>query len=206
MRQKTVEVQAYVLDDQMCDMCLVVLAPYFCANIHCLRYYCKHCWASVHSAHATQTHKCFIKAKGDRPRAFTFYPGPHQARGSGLSWSPSTLVLIRLVAQGCPDHLLPWSSSGSWLMAVLITFYPGPHQAHGSGLSWSPSTLVLIRLVAQGCPDHLLPWSSSGSWLRAVLITFYPGPHQARGSGLSWSPSTLVLIRLVAHGCPDHLA
>ena len=81
---KKVEVKPYVLDDQMCDECHGVqcggrLAPYFCGNIHCLRYYCEHCWASVHSAPGTQTHRCFVKENGDRPRAINFYLG-HQTR------------------------------------------------------------------------------------------------------------------------------
>ncbi|KAL5471467.1 hypothetical protein EMCRGX_G029587 [Ephydatia muelleri] len=86
---KKVEVKPYVLDDQMCDECHGVqcggrLAPYFCGNIHCLRYYCEHCWASVHSAPGTQTHRCFVKENGDRPRAINFYPS-HQTRNSAMS-------------------------------------------------------------------------------------------------------------------------
>jgi cytoplasmic polyadenylation element-binding protein len=78
-----VEVKPYVLDDQMCDECHGMhccnrYAPYFCGNIHCLRYYCEHCWAAVHSAPGTQNHRCFIKENGDRPRAINFFPS--QAR------------------------------------------------------------------------------------------------------------------------------
>lgn len=74
-----VEVKPYVLDDQVCDECRGLhcsgrYAPYFCGNIHCLRYYCEHCWASVHSAPGTQNHRCFIKENGDRPRAINFFP------------------------------------------------------------------------------------------------------------------------------------
>ncbi len=69
-----VEVKPYVLDDQVCDECHGShcngrYAPYFCGNIHCLRYYCEHCWATIHSAPGTQNHRCFIKENGDRPRA-----------------------------------------------------------------------------------------------------------------------------------------
>ncbi len=69
-----VEVKPYVLDDQMCDECHGShcngrYAPYFCGNIHCLRYYCEHCWATIHSAPGTQNHRCFIKENGGRPRA-----------------------------------------------------------------------------------------------------------------------------------------
>ncbi|XP_003383311.1 PREDICTED: cytoplasmic polyadenylation element-binding protein 2-like [Amphimedon queenslandica] len=75
---KKVEVKPYVLDDQICDECRGVncdgqFAPFFCGNIHCLRYYCEHCWISVHSAPGTQNHRCFIKENGDRPRAINFF-------------------------------------------------------------------------------------------------------------------------------------
>lgn len=74
-----VEVKPYVLDDQICDECQGLhcggrYAPYFCGNIHCLRYYCEHCWSAVHSAPGTQNHRCFIKENGDRPRAINFFP------------------------------------------------------------------------------------------------------------------------------------
>jgi cytoplasmic polyadenylation element-binding protein len=76
---KKVEVKPYVLDDQICDECHGIncggrYAPYFCGNIHCLRYYCEHCWAAVHSAPGTQNHRCFIKENGDRPRAINLIP------------------------------------------------------------------------------------------------------------------------------------
>ncbi|KAL0178493.1 hypothetical protein M9458_027387, partial [Cirrhinus mrigala] len=49
-----VEVKPYVLDDQMCDECQGArcggkFAPFFCANVTCLQYYCEYCWASIHS-------------------------------------------------------------------------------------------------------------------------------------------------------------
>ena len=74
-----VEVKPYVLDDQICDECHGIncggrYAPYFCGNIHCLRYYCEQCWAAVHSAPGTQNHRCFIKENGDRPRAINLFP------------------------------------------------------------------------------------------------------------------------------------
>ena len=74
-----VEVKPFVLDDQVCDECLGMncgghYAPYFCGNIHCLRYYCEHCWASVHAAPGTQNHRCFIKENGCRPQAINLFP------------------------------------------------------------------------------------------------------------------------------------
>ena len=63
---KKVEVKPYVLDAQVCDECRGLhcggcYAPYFCGSIHCLRYYCEHCWTSVHSVLGTQNHCCFTK-------------------------------------------------------------------------------------------------------------------------------------------------
>ncbi|KAG5853455.1 hypothetical protein ANANG_G00073640 [Anguilla anguilla] len=52
---KRVEVKPYVLDDQLCDECQGTrcggkFAPFFCANVTCLQYYCEYCWAAIHSA------------------------------------------------------------------------------------------------------------------------------------------------------------
>ncbi|XP_076981557.1 cytoplasmic polyadenylation element-binding protein 3 isoform X5 [Tamandua tetradactyla] len=49
---KRVEVKPYVLDDQMCDECQGTrcggkFAPFFCANVTCLQYYCEYCWELV---------------------------------------------------------------------------------------------------------------------------------------------------------------
>jgi cytoplasmic polyadenylation element-binding protein len=91
---KKVEVKPYVLDDQNCDECRGLhcsgqYAPFFCGNIHCLRYYCEHCWSAVHSAPGTQNHRCFIKENGDRPRAINFFSHYH---GPGVSASSRSLM------------------------------------------------------------------------------------------------------------------
>ncbi|KAK7811467.1 hypothetical protein U0070_008668, partial [Myodes glareolus] len=57
-----VEVKPYVLDDQMCDECQGTrcggkFAPFFCANVTCLQYYCEYCWASIHSRAGREFHK-----------------------------------------------------------------------------------------------------------------------------------------------------
>ena len=64
--EKRLEVKPYLLDDQVCDECHGLhcsgcYTPYFCGSVHCLRYYCEHCWAAVHSAPSTQHHHCFKK-------------------------------------------------------------------------------------------------------------------------------------------------
>uniref|UniRef100_A0A8C5RQ59 RRM domain-containing protein n=1 Tax=Laticauda laticaudata TaxID=8630 RepID=A0A8C5RQ59_LATLA len=46
-------IKPYVLDDQLCDECQGArcggkFAPFFCANVTCLQYYCEYCWACVH--------------------------------------------------------------------------------------------------------------------------------------------------------------
>lgn len=74
--EKRVEIKPYILDDQICDECQGTrcggkFAPYFCANITCLQYYCESCWANIHSGPARANHKPLIK-EGERPRAIPF--------------------------------------------------------------------------------------------------------------------------------------
>ncbi|XP_015914241.1 cytoplasmic polyadenylation element-binding protein 2 isoform X2 [Parasteatoda tepidariorum] len=75
--EKRVEVKPYVLDDQMCDECQGSrcggkFAPFFCANVTCLQYYCEHCWATIHSRPGREFHKPLVKEGADRPRAVPF--------------------------------------------------------------------------------------------------------------------------------------
>ncbi|CAG5094705.1 Oidioi.mRNA.OKI2018_I69.XSR.g13795.t1.cds [Oikopleura dioica] len=63
---KRVEVKPYVLDDQMCDECAGQrcggkFAPFFCANVNCLQYYCENCWASIHARPERAFHKPLVK-------------------------------------------------------------------------------------------------------------------------------------------------
>ncbi|XP_059219567.1 translational regulator orb2 isoform X6 [Stomoxys calcitrans] len=74
---KRVEVKPYVLDDQMCDECEGTrcggkFAPFFCANVTCLQYYCEHCWSVIHSRPGREYHKPLVKEGADRPRAVPF--------------------------------------------------------------------------------------------------------------------------------------
>ncbi|XP_055615707.1 cytoplasmic polyadenylation element-binding protein 2 isoform X2 [Toxorhynchites rutilus septentrionalis] len=74
---KRVEVKPYVLDDQMCDECQGQrcggkFAPFFCANVTCLQYFCEHCWAHIHSRSGREYHKPLVKEGADRPRAVPF--------------------------------------------------------------------------------------------------------------------------------------
>ncbi|KAK2712946.1 cytoplasmic polyadenylation element-binding protein 3-like [Artemia franciscana] len=74
---KRVEVKPYVLDDQMCDECQGArcggkFAPFFCANVTCLQYYCEHCWAAIHSRAGREFHKPLVKEGADRPRTIHF--------------------------------------------------------------------------------------------------------------------------------------
>lgn len=71
--EKRVEVKPYVLDDQFCDECQGArcgnkFAPFFCANITCLQYYCENCWTTVHSQQGREFHKPLVKEGADRPR------------------------------------------------------------------------------------------------------------------------------------------
>jgi len=74
---KRVEVKPYVLDDQMCDECAGTrcagkFAPFFCANVTCLQYYCEYCWVTIHSRAGRQFHKPLVKERADRPRTVPF--------------------------------------------------------------------------------------------------------------------------------------
>lgn len=74
---KRVEVKPYVLDDQMCDecqgsRCAGKFAPFFCANVTCLQYYCEHCWATIHSRPGREFHKPLVKEGADRPRSVPY--------------------------------------------------------------------------------------------------------------------------------------
>lgn len=85
-----VEVKPYVLDDQMCDECQGTrcggkFAPFFCANVTCLQYYCEYCWASIHSRAGREFHKPLVKEGGDRPRHVPF-------RWSWATADPATVL------------------------------------------------------------------------------------------------------------------
>ncbi|KAG7277507.1 hypothetical protein CRUP_030669 [Coryphaenoides rupestris] len=72
-----VEVKPYVLDDQLCDECQGArcggkFAPFFCANVTCLQYYCEFCWANIHARAGRDFHKPLVKEGADRPRQVHF--------------------------------------------------------------------------------------------------------------------------------------
>ncbi|XP_069774110.1 cytoplasmic polyadenylation element-binding protein 2-like [Narcine bancroftii] len=74
---KRVEVKPYVLVDQLCDECQGAhcngkFAPFFCANITCLQYYCDYCWTSIHSQAGREYHKPLVKEGGERLRQLPF--------------------------------------------------------------------------------------------------------------------------------------
>lgn len=62
-----------MLDGQLCDECHGVQsdgkpAPFFCGSMTCLKYYCEHCWATVHSMPNWQNHRPLLKDVGDHVR------------------------------------------------------------------------------------------------------------------------------------------
>lgn len=72
---KRIEMKPFVLDGQQCDECggqrsNGQLAPYFCANVNCLQYFCECCWAAVHSRLGFCDHQPLVKEGGLRPRPF----------------------------------------------------------------------------------------------------------------------------------------
>lgn len=93
--EKRVEVKPYVLDDQFCDECQggkcnSKFAPFFCANITCLRYYCDSCWTNVHSQPGREFHKPLVKEGSDRPRLTGVSSGGrNSASGAGVGGASS---------------------------------------------------------------------------------------------------------------------
>ncbi|CAL8252096.1 unnamed protein product [Merluccius merluccius] len=72
-----VEVKPYVLDDQLCDECQGAccggkFAPFFCASVTCLQYYCEFCWANIHARAGRDFHKPLVKEGADHPRQVHF--------------------------------------------------------------------------------------------------------------------------------------
>jgi cytoplasmic polyadenylation element-binding protein len=47
-------------------------APFFCANVTCLQYYCEQCWSIIHSRAGREFHKPLVKEGADRPRSLPF--------------------------------------------------------------------------------------------------------------------------------------
>ena len=69
----------YVLDEQMCDECQgqrcgMKYAPFFCAHVSCLQYYCEHCWSLIHSRHGREYHKPLVKESFDNPSRLNRQP------------------------------------------------------------------------------------------------------------------------------------
>ncbi|XP_064382490.1 translational regulator orb2-like [Halichondria panicea] len=71
---KKIEIQPYVLEGQMCDECHGVQcnkkpAPFYCASLNCLQYYCEYCWATIHSMPGKQNHRPLQKNLTKLPSA-----------------------------------------------------------------------------------------------------------------------------------------
>ena len=63
---KRVEITPFILDNQHCDVCYGNMtegnvAPFFCAELACLRYYCEPCWVVIHAENEYVTHRPFRK-------------------------------------------------------------------------------------------------------------------------------------------------
>lgn len=123
---KRVEVKPYVLDDQLCDECQGTrcggkFAPFFCANVTCLQYYCEYCWAAIHSRAGREFHKPLVKEGGDRPRHISFRwnwgerPGRDWEKGvvKGGVWA--------LMKNKC-TFLLSWEKNGN-IDNLFLFFY-----------------------------------------------------------------------------------
>lgn len=82
--EKRVEVKPYVLDNQICDECQGQrcpgrFAPFFCAHVTCLQYYCNLCWTFIHSRPGWEHHKPLVKEAPCRQKIFPNRPNqPNQ--------------------------------------------------------------------------------------------------------------------------------
>ena len=113
-----VEVQPYVLDDQVCKEChgRGRYAPYFCGNIHCLSYYCEHCWIIVHAPRITNA--SLKRMETDRgPSTYSHHshiwcPRQLQQQAAGTD-SPSPLPLPSPLHPNSPSCVVGVTISAS---------------------------------------------------------------------------------------------
>uniref|UniRef100_A0A182XLY1 RRM domain-containing protein n=1 Tax=Anopheles quadriannulatus TaxID=34691 RepID=A0A182XLY1_ANOQN len=154
---KRVEVKPYVLDDQMCDECHGQrcggkFAPFFCANVTCLQYYCEQCWGLIHSREGREYHKPLVKEGADRPRAprsisTATARTPAAARASGGAGGSAAGTL------GCaaPTDSLPSLSTGTSATTLSAGLYYGGSGTN-AGFAGSASYVP---------PPPSFPWAAS---------------------------------------------
>lgn len=101
----------------MCDECQGTrcggkFAPFFCANVTCLQYYCEYCWASIHSRAGREFHKPLVKEGGDRPRHVPFR----------WSWAPGDPATSTGVDHKEEERALPQGSRCSGNLCIRSRF------------------------------------------------------------------------------------
>jgi len=57
---KKVQVDPY-LEDSLCSCCLLKQGPYFCRDLVCFKYFCRHCWESSHNHGDNKNHKPLMR-------------------------------------------------------------------------------------------------------------------------------------------------
>uniref|UniRef100_A0A182T974 RRM domain-containing protein n=1 Tax=Anopheles maculatus TaxID=74869 RepID=A0A182T974_9DIPT len=181
---KRVEVKPYVLDDQMCDECHGQrcggkFAPFFCANVTCLQYYCEQCWGLIHSREGREYHKPLVKEGADRPRAprsISTATARTQASARSSSGTGGNAIGSLGCASTPSENLTSLSASTSTLPAGL--YYGGG--SSNAGFTGSASYIP---------PPPSFPWSTGIGASNSGTVSFAGGmASRARHHQLSRPP------------------
>merc|ERR1719318_673559 len=63
---KKVQVDPY-LEDRLCSVCGLKQGPYFCRELTCFTYFCRHCWELVHANSQNQHHRPLMRNSKEGP-------------------------------------------------------------------------------------------------------------------------------------------
>ncbi|XP_076065501.1 uncharacterized protein LOC143039406 isoform X2 [Oratosquilla oratoria] len=63
---KKVQIDPYLSDDSICQLCGMQQGPYFCRDENCSKYYCKSCWQHTHPLDVDESHKPLMRKSKQR--------------------------------------------------------------------------------------------------------------------------------------------